>query len=173
MAVHIQHAKPWGYSMHDSSCEPSHDLALQEGEMAEYLSDPMLGEQDDLDEDTAVSAQTETMHDNAEDSESGEERQSGQEDELSEEDNNEVEGPLSQGTAEALASPSKAVMPDSYVEALQNPASADPEVLEEALAWAPEVQTPSELMKQAKAIKETKTRGLRLDIMTQPVPPNY
>ena len=54
----------WGNSMHDSSCEPSHVLALQEGEMAEYFSGPRLGGQDvdDLNDDTAVTAQTEVVH---------------------------------------------------------------------------------------------------------------
>ena len=70
------------------------------------------------------------------------------------------------------SSPNKSVMPPAFVEALKNPLAADPEVLEEALAWQ-EVQSPSKLLEQAKVNKEKKAKGIRLDIMTQPVPASY
>ena len=53
---------------------------------------------------------------------------------------------LSQETAGALASSLKSGMPEAFVEALKNPASFDPEILERALAWMPEEDSPSKLM---------------------------
>ena len=70
------------------------------------------------------------------------------------------------------SSPEKNDMPPEFLEALRNPSSADPEVLEEALAWAP-TESPSKLLEQAKANKEKKAKGLRLDITAQPVPASY
>ena len=139
---------------------PSYIVALQATEVASFGSGALL-EHDDLDNE-AVSEQEDDDEEQTAVGPIAEVSESEESNEQDDENDEEVDTPLSQGTAEALESPSKNTMPESYIEALRNPASADPEVLERALAWAPEVQTPSELLQQAKANKETKTRGMSL-----------
>ena len=138
-------------------------------------------------QDTDITAQphvadddaTHQSDDEAETDEDQEEAEGSDEDSLldsdteREKEEEEVDVSLSQEAAGALASPHKSGMPETFVEALKNPASVDPEILEQALAWMPQEDSPSKLIEQARANKERKTKGIRLDIMTQPVPASY